>query len=380
MKIGITTFGCDAGKSGIGSYTMRLLDAFNRNTAGDAFEVLYHPSEEAVWTGSRDNLSRFPVSDRVRNPVVNVAWHQVALQLLVRSRGYQVVFLPAGNRRVPVFSTCPTVGTVHDFAQLHIKGKYDPARTVYQNQVLPFMIRQLTHVITISESSKRDIMRHARVPEERITVIPHGVDHATYRPRDRGAALAALVEKFGVRSPYILYISRIEHPGKNHVRLIEAFDMLKSKNGLPHQLVLVGSDWGRAEAVHDAAERSQYKNDILFTGFASGSDLPGLYAAADLFVFPSLYEGFGMPILEAMASGVPVACSNISSMPEVAGDAAVLFHPHDASDIHSAMERLLTNQALRLDTVRRGLERARQYTWEACAEQTRAVLHAAAAS
>lgn len=378
MKVGITTFGCDAGKSGVGSYTMRLLDAFNRDTSGDEYEILYHPSEKATWIDGREQLGAFAVSDRFRSPVVNVAWHQLPLALAARKRGYDVLFLPAGNRRVPVASACPTVGTVHDFAQLHIKGKYDPARTIYQNQVLPFMVRRLTHVITISESSKHDIVRHARVPDAKITVIPHGVDHETYRPRDRGAALAALAEKFCIRSPYILYISRIEHPGKNHVRLIEAFNMVKKNNGLPHQLVLVGSDWGRAEAVHEEAEKSPYKDDIVFTGFASGADLPHLYAAADLFIFPSLYEGFGMPILEAMASGVPVACSNISSMPEVAGDAAVLFHPHDAADIHSAMERLLTNQALRLDTVRRGLERARLYTWERCAEQTRAVLRAAA--
>jgi glycosyltransferase involved in cell wall biosynthesis len=165
-------------------------------------------------------------------------------------------------------------------------------------------------------------------------------------------------------------VSRIEHPGKNHARLIEAFNRLKARTGTPHQLLLIGSPWSRAEEVYEVAAKSPYAKDINFVGFAEGADLPAFYSAADVFVFPSLFEGFGMPILEAMASGTPVTCSNLSSMPEVAGDAAILFDPYSEEDMSLAMERMLGDRALMQQCVERGLTRSRQFSWSQTATKT----------
>ncbi len=369
VKVGITTFGCDAGKSGVSQYLIRLLHEFDRLTAPN-FEVLLYEDEKNVWLNSQQRLAHHFVSPAMRSPVSNVAWHLSALPHLARNRGYDVMWLPSANRRTPIFSPCPTVGTVHDFAQLHIAGKYDAARTFYQNEVLPRMIRRLTRIVTISESSKRDIMDLAKIPEDRITVIPHGVDHERYHPRPVAESQQRVAAKYGLRPPYVLYISRIEHPAKNHVRLINAFARIKAAESLPHQLVLAGGKWHGAEAVYAAAAKSTCSSDIIFTGFAPTEDLPDLYCGADVFIFPSLYEGFGMPILEAMACGVPVACSNVSSMPEVAGNAAVQFDPTREDAIGESLRRLLTKNSHRERFAEEGPRHASGFNWETSARRT----------
>ena len=374
MNIGITTFGGDGGKSGISHYIVKVLAELGGIGAQDQFEVMVYGDERDIFL--RDcapNLSPLCFSRRIRNPVINVAWHQLMLSRWCRKRAYDVLFLAAGNRRLPMRASCPTVGAVH------VVGKYDRARMLYITRVLPALVRKLTRVITISESSKRDIVEYAGVPEDRVTVTYLAADHDTYFPRDREQAAAQVAAQYGVRPPYVLYISRLEHPGKNHVRLIRAFDRVKASESIPHQLVLAGSDWNRAEAVHEAAEACACADDIVFTGFVAGSALPALYCGADAFVFPSLYEGFGLPVLEAMACGVPVACSNTSSMPEVAGDAAPLFDPYDEEAIQATLVSLLADNGLREDLARRGIARAKEFTWAATAAQTYRVLAEAAA-
>jgi glycosyltransferase involved in cell wall biosynthesis len=378
MRIGVTTFGGDGGKSGISQYIIQILRGFAELGGPHAFDVLVYGSEEGIFLPAATHLRALRFPESLRPPLRNLLWHQTALPGWCRRGGYDVLFLPAGNRRLPLRVFCPTVGTVHDFSSLHVKGKYDPARMLYITRVLPLLIRRLTRVITVSESSKRDIVEHGGVPAERVHVIPNAVDHARYFPRDRDACAAHLQERFGIRRPYLLYVSRIEHPGKNHVRLIRAFAALKARTGIPHELVLAGSDWDRAEEVHREAAQSGWVEAIRFTGFAGGTDLPDLYGAAELLVFPSLYEGFGLPILEAMACGTAVACSSLSSMPEVVGDTGVLFDPYDEAAIATALEGLLADPLRREANAGRALARSRAFTWTAAARQTLDVLERAA--
>lgn len=374
MRIGITTFGGDGGKSGISQYIIKLLEEFANIGRRHDIEVIVYRDEKAIFIPPSADFAALLYEVHLRTPVVNIAWHQVSLPRLCRERAYDVLFLPAGNRRLPVHVGCPTVGTVHDFSSIHVSGKYDAGRMFYIRHVLPFLIRRLSHVITVSESSCRDIVEYAGVAQRRVSIIPLGVDHKTFHPRDKAECARQMAQKYGFQPPYILYISRIEHPGKNHARLIEAFSRLKAKAAVPHQLVLAGSDWTRAEDVHKAAAASACAKDIVFTGFVPGADLPTFYGGAELFVFPSLYEGFGLPLLEAMVCGAPVACSNLSSMPEVAGDAGVLFDPYDEDDMARAMERVLLDPPFRENLVQLGLERARRYTWASTARKTLEVI------
>jgi glycosyltransferase involved in cell wall biosynthesis len=377
MRIGVTTFGADGGKSGISQYLSGLMSAFATQKATDEFDVMGYADERSLFVP--DSPRFHPVdSDTRRSTLRDVLWHQVDLPRISRNLHLDVLFLPAGNRRLPTVSPCPTVGTVHDFSSIHMRGKYDAAHLFYITKVLPGLVRRLTRVIAVSESAKKDIVAFARVPEERITVIPNAVNHAKFNPGDPDAARERLGTKWPLRGPYLLYLSRLEHPAKNHVRLLQAFDRLKSRLDIPHQLVLAGSDWDRADEIHAAAAALPSANDVVFTGFVDAADVPDLYRAADLMVFPSLLEGFGIPILEAMACGVPVACSGVSSMPEVAGDAAHFFDPCDVDSIACTLAGLLEDPAARQECRRRGLIRAGQFSWENSAARTMQVLAEAA--
>lgn len=378
MKVGITTGGADGGRSGIGSYVVNVLRQFAALGSEHRFEVFGHLSDEALLGEAATGLPGRSVHEAWRGPLMNVAWHQTVLPLTARSHGCDVLFLPAANRRIPVYSGCPTVGTVHDLSSLHVAGKYDPAREFYIRRVLPALYRRLTHVITESESTRRDLVEYAKVPEERITVIPLAADHATYYPRERAAARQFVADRHGLRAPFVLYAARIEHPGKNHVRLIAAFEEMVDRTGFAHDLVFVGPERERAEDVRAAARRSRYAGRIRFLGFVPTADLPWLYSAADLATLPSLYEGFGLPILEAMACGAPVACSNVSSLPEVAGGAAALFDPCDVRGMAGVLETLLNDDSRRAELGSLGRQRAGRFSWDRVGRQTIDVLEAAA--
>lgn len=370
MKIGITTFGADAGRSGIGQYVIQIIRGLARLGGGHELDVMVRSDEERIFLGDTPGAGRRTFEHWPRRPVLDILVHQLGLGYHSCRAGHDVLFLPAGNRRIPVWAPCPTVGAVHDLSSFHVDAKYDPARMFYVKQVLPKMVSRLTRVITISENSKRDIMRFAGVPAERVVVTYLAHDPDRFRPRDAEASRDVVAERFGLRVPYILYTSRLEHPGKNHVRLIRAFARLKESRRIPHQLVLAGANWSGAETIRAEAAATPCAADILFPGFVPGELLPHLYAAADLFVFPSLYEGFGLPILEAMATGVPVVCADTSSMPEVGGTAAAYFDPGDEVQLEDILRRVLGCGMRRRRMIDEGFQWARRFRWEDTARRT----------
>lgn len=372
MRLGVSTLGADGGRSGIGRYVVELLREFT--TLRDAVDL------DVIAT--RDEFDAFPGADvssrfaprMAGNPLLGLAWHQSGLPRRCRTERHDVLFLPAANRRGVLRAPVPTVGTVHDFSSLHVRGKYDRAREFYITRVLPALVRRLDHVITPSEATKRDVVEYAGVEPSRITVVPNGVDTSVFRPDGSDEARAGVRSFLGFDEPYLLYVSRLEHPGKNHVRLIEAFDALRRERGIPHKLVLAGSDWTRADEIHRAAEAASSREHILRMGFVPDGLLPELTREAAMVVFPSLYEGFGIPVLEAMAVGTPVAASNVSSLPEVGGDAVSYFDPSEPASIAESIWGVLAHPSHAADLAARGLVRAREFTWKRTARETLAVL------
>ncbi len=264
------------------------------------------------------------------------------------------------------FRRLPTVLTVHDLIFRHLPHYHKRLNRWYLNWAMPLYVRRATHIIAVSEATRRDLMAAYGVPAERITVIYEAAD-PRFGPRDL-LTQQTIRANYGLPSSYLLYLGTIE-PRKNLLRLLQAWEPLYLAGEAP-PLVFVGKRGWLADDFFVAVERSAAREGIMLTGYVLDDDLPALIAAATAFVFPSLYEGFGLPPLEAMACGTPVLCSDRSSLPEVVGDAALLFDPTEVEAIRAALRRLLRDEALREELSRRGLERARRFSWQRTAEQT----------
>lgn len=373
LKIGCPSFGTDSGRSGIGSYMSELLNRFDSDALTEEFqfELIGPEKDRDYYLKDTKNILWHQVEGVDGSPIQNFFWNQFSLPKLCRERGYDLLFLPAANRRLCGKAPCPTVGTVHDLATLHIKNKYDFSHAVFNRQLLPRLIRGLTHIVTVSQFSKDDIVRFAKVPSDRVTVIPLAADNKRFFPLEDSSSLPDWVEeKFGVDGPYLLYISRLEHPGKNHVNLIKAFELFRKESDKRYLLVLPGPDKERSEEIHEVANASPYASDIKFLGFIDAADVANLYRGADLFVMPSYFEGFGLPVLEAMACGTAVITSNAASLPEVSGEHTPHFDPDSPVAIKEAILEALGDDAKRDALAEKGKAWAQGFSWERTVEET----------
>ncbi|HUJ50468.1 MAG TPA: glycosyltransferase family 1 protein [Bryobacteraceae bacterium] len=269
----------------------------------------------------------------------------------------------------PVFCSTPIVVSVHDVSFLEHPEYFTPFRALQLRCTVRRTVKAAARVLTVTEFSKRSILAAYALPEEKVTVLANGVS-GDFRPIAREVAQRALRASRGIEAPFILTVGDLQ-PRKNHLGLIRAFEQLITAHPqLPHHLVVVGKATWHSPAILAAARKSSVGSRIHFTGFVSDEELRQLYGACELFVYPSFYEGFGLPILEAMASGRAVACSSTSGMPEVADSAALLFDPHSVADMVLAMRDLLLNPELRMRMERLGTQRATMFSWDRTAART----------
>ena len=392
----------DGGKSGISEYTRRVVRELAAQ--GHSLTLLVEPDAAgaAVWEGegAPQGGGGLQTADAARSenapsraaggaaPAVvhaprwtrraplSMLWHLLFLPFWIRRRRreFDGFFICAANRRVCAFHPLPTVATVHDLANFHIPGKYSRSRMFYLAHVLPFFAMRAHRLVAVSESTKADMVRFWRCPAEKVAVLYEGLpDRLASRLASRAPAPSgASGEGNGGAGPAgrnLLYISRIEHPGKNHVRLVEAYGRLPRALAEAHPLVLAGADWKDAEVVHEAAARSPHADCIRFAGFVPEDRMEALWDGAFAYVFPSLFEGFGLSLAEAMARGVPCACSENGSLGEIGGDAALKFDPESVESIAAALQTLLEEApAARAARVARGLERTSLFSWPRHAE------------
>ena len=227
-------------------------------------------------------------------------------------------------------------------------------------------IKRADHIITISNSAKAELINVLGVNAENIDIISPGVDYDVFNARINDEMKSKTKQKYDLPDEYILYLGTLE-PRKNISSLIKAFIKLKKEKKISEKLVIAGKKGWNYENIYKIIYENNFKDEIIFTGYVDESDKPAIYQLSKLFVFPSLYEGFGIPVLESMASGVPVIVSNTSSLPEVVGDAGILVDPQKVEDIEAAIYKVLTNEKLRTELIEKGLEQSKKFTWETSA-------------
>ncbi len=349
---------------GIGRYMKCLVEAVVPQATEHEYLLIMPPGEENAVEALGPAIEK--IAPKLKYYSIR---EQIALPGILRKHKVDLLHSPHFN--VPLITSCPTVVTIHDVIYLACKDDLSSALgRVYYRAMMAASVRVADRIITDSEYSKSDIVRLLSGDPEKIDVIYPGVDGRFQHVSDPGA-IASANAKYGIKSPYFIYTG-IYKPRKNHAGLLRAFQLFL-KQGFDAQLVIAGPMNEGEPQLKRLAEDLGIASKINFTGFVDDRDLPALYSGARVYVCPSLYEGFGFTILEAMACGTPVVCSRATSLPEVAGDAALMANATDPEGFGRAMVAAFSQDGLRSDLIDRGFRNCQRFQWQEAARQTRLV-------
>ena len=368
MRIGINARYLQNTRTGIARYVYSLLTNLKKIDAGNEYVLFLGSgrviSDDIEGLGFCNDVSKMPTT----NQILKMVWQHFYLPRRLKDLKIDIFHEPTFI--APYFKQCPAVVTIHDLSYKFLPDCYTFRNRLYLELLMKRSINTSDKIIVISEHTKKDVLRNFNVNEQKVEVIPLSVDESFYPVTDRKEEQAAFVKsKYGITQKFILTVSLIS-PRKNLVNLIRAFAKLKKKKASLHQLVIVGEKGWLYKEIFEEAAACGYEKDIIFCDFVPHDDLVKLYNAAEVFVYPSLYEGFGLPLLESMACGCPVVASNSSSIPEVCAEAAIFIDPYDPSGFADAIWRVLTDVPLKKSLIERGKIRAKFFSWRRTAEDT----------
>ena len=358
------------GRTGVGYYTEHLLQHLAREVVATGDEIV------VVSNKPIDTQAPLPphvrVHDGHRFPI-RIGWMQLRAARALDALKPDVAHFT--NGMIPIGAPSPTVVTVHDMSLRLYPGCHPVRRLLLNRPLLHVAIRQASSIVTVSNSARRDLLRLHGVAPDRVSVV-HEAASSVFRPINDRDRLDDMRARYNLPRRFMLYVGTIE-PRKNLARLMEAFAAAR-RGGIPHHLVCVGPYGWSSRDLSGRIARLGIQDAVHFTGYVPFDHLPSIYNLGEFFAFPSLYEGFGLPVVEAMACGIPVLTSSTSSLGEIAGDAAVTIDPTDTAAMTAAIVALATDAELRRDRSERGLQRARSFSWEQTARQMLAVYHRAA--
>ncbi|MGH2458711.1 MAG: glycosyltransferase family 4 protein [Chloroflexota bacterium] len=369
MRIGFDYTAAIRQGAGIGRWARCLIQALLELDRVNTYTLFYsrataHDPAPKLPEGPNVSGRRLWLDERA----LNMLWYKLGAPIPI-----DALAGPADVFHFPDFALPPvrrgaTVVTVHDLSFMLVPECADQRLRAHLEKVVPMSVREADFVCADSENTRNELTTLLDVVPERVAVVYGGVDRR-FHPVTDPAVLEAIRQKYGLSFPFIFYMGTIE-PRKNLGRLLQAYTRLREKSRSPHRLVIAGGlGWLYQEVLRDIDQLAAEQR-VVFLGRVPDDDLPALYSLCDVFAFPSLYEGFGLPPLEAMACGKAVVCSNTSSLPEVVGDAGVFVSPYDVDGLADVLGQLLADPSRRQRLGERGIERASQFTWEKAARQT----------
>jgi glycosyltransferase involved in cell wall biosynthesis len=366
MEIGIITDLVDRKCEGIGKYTYNLIKGLNTVDKKNQYNLIHY---------KKNDLDIYKVNNEIYiprlKPFGESVWRCLVLPFKFRNNGSDIIHDPTDGIGALSFKTVSKrIITMHDlipffFPEYTSKGSWIAHKILYKKT-----IDNADMIITDSNSSKMDILNNFKVPEKKIRVIYIAADKK-YKVLPK-KEIEHYKKSMGFNFPFILYLGALD-PRKNIPNLIKSFYQIKKK-GFPHKLVIVGgirfNSGPISKTIHRIIQKLNLNDEIILTGHLPEKDIPKIYNAAELFVFPSFYEGFGLPPLEAMSSGTPVITSNTSSLPEVVGEAGITIDPHNVNELADSIINVITNDSLQQDMIKKGLKKAKSFSWINTAKET----------
>lgn len=350
---------------GVGTYIRNLLRGLASLDQETEYVLLCREQDRSIAQQLGENFRAVPQTSGLYS-----ISEQIRVPLQLWQQGVNLFHAP--HYTLPPLTPCRAIVTIHDCIHLMFP-QYLPNRLahVYARSALEAAARRARRILTVSEASKRDILRWLKPPPEKVVVVPNAIDERFGAP-PAAEEVDRVRERFQLHDPFVLYAGNIK-PHKNLERLIDAFSIVRRDGFGDLKLLIIGDEITRYATLRRAVHRYQLHKYVRFLGFVPDKTLAVLYRLAAVFAFPSLYEGFGLPPLEAMASGTPVVTSNVSSLPEVVGDAAVLVDPYEPASIAEGIRRVLSDETLRADLKARGLARAREFSWQRSVRRIREI-------
>jgi glycosyltransferase involved in cell wall biosynthesis len=367
MKIGIDYTSAATQGAGIGRYTRELIHALLALPSDNSYSLFYASRKRIQHSAFSDQRSAISIQHLpFHDKWLMRLWHRLRIPIPVELvTGKIDLFHSPDFTLPPTLPGVPTLLTVHDLSFIRDPDSAWPSLRAFLNQAVPRSVKRATHVLADSQATRDDLIELFGTPADKITVLYSGVDARFAPVRDR-SILDQVCVKYGITRPFILSVGTLQ-PRKNYARLIQAFAHLA--NDLPQQLIIAGGQGWLFGDIFTLVKSLGLENRVRFPGFVDDADLPALYSAADLFAYVSLYEGFGLPLLEAMACGTPVIGSNTSSLPEVIGAVGLQVDPRNVAAIANALKMMLTQSDLRARSMVAGIDRARLFTWEKAARE-----------